>query len=351
MAKAPAQNALPNMSDGDAFAFFNSLSQAEAKPPVQETPASQQEQSPALEPARRGPLTSTVQETVSRNSNWDESTEAIIKQNLLLGQLEYAAQVALKAGRSTEAFLIAEAGGEDLFEQIKAEYFAQHKDPFVSEIIAAVAQQDFSDVLEQVRTIEQHPGQALRQLGHCTWKEAIAYALAYHDEQRLKEVAKTLGDQLLKNKTDINSAIVCYILANELDIVTDLWKKRALYHIRKLGVNKNEALFMLYQKTFLLATAFRQSPNDDMDLILADLAEFLHAEQMSALALKVLGAATNERPEVRDLHFRIHQSLNPQEAAAFQPRPYPYEQVTIRAQQAPQRVRSVPAPSHPQNQQ
>jgi protein transport protein SEC31 len=165
---------------------------------------------------------------------------------LLVGQLEYAAQVALKAGRSTEAFLIAESGGDELYEQIKAEYLAQHKDPFVKEVIGAVAEQDFTGILDQVRSIEQQPGQPLRQLGHCSWKEAIAYVLAYHDDQRLKEVAKTLGDQLLKNKTDINSAIVCYILANELDIVTDLWKKRALYHIRKLGVNKNEALFMLY---------------------------------------------------------------------------------------------------------
>jgi len=36
------------------------------------------------------------------------------------------------------------------------------------------------------------------------------------------------------------------MLGNELDIVTDLWKKRALYHIRKLGVDRNEAIFMLF---------------------------------------------------------------------------------------------------------
>jgi len=57
-----------------------------------------------------------VQETVSRNTNWDESVEGIIKQNLLIGELQYAAQVALKSGRSTEALLIAEAGGQELYE-------------------------------------------------------------------------------------------------------------------------------------------------------------------------------------------------------------------------------------------
>jgi hypothetical protein len=51
-------------------------------------------------------------ETISKNTNWDEGAEGIIKKNLLLGNLEYAAETALKCGRTTEALLIAEAGGK-----------------------------------------------------------------------------------------------------------------------------------------------------------------------------------------------------------------------------------------------
>lgn len=79
----------------------------------------------------------------------------------------------------------------------------------------------------------------------CTWKETLAYIIAYEDEEKLKEVAKQLGDLLLKVRKDINSAIICYILSGDLDIVVDLWKKRALYQIKKLGVEKHEALFLL----------------------------------------------------------------------------------------------------------
>ena len=53
-----------------------------------------------------------ITETISKNSNWDEGAEGIIKRNLLVGNLEFAAEVALKSGRTVEAFLIAEAGGE-----------------------------------------------------------------------------------------------------------------------------------------------------------------------------------------------------------------------------------------------
>ena len=66
----------------------------------------------------------TVRETISKNSNWDEGHESIIKQNLLIGNLEMAAEVALKSGRTTEALLIAEAGGSELFNYIKESYFA-----------------------------------------------------------------------------------------------------------------------------------------------------------------------------------------------------------------------------------
>ena len=51
-------------------------------------------------------------ETISRNTNWDEGIEGVIKKNLLIGNLEYAAEVALKSGRTAEALLIADAGGE-----------------------------------------------------------------------------------------------------------------------------------------------------------------------------------------------------------------------------------------------
>jgi len=80
-------------------------------------------------------------------------------------------------------------------------------------------------------------------------------------------------------KKDINSAIVCYILSGELDTVTDLWKKRALFQIRKQGMDKNEALFVLFQKTLMLTAACKPGQtNADIDLILTDFATYLNVE-------------------------------------------------------------------------
>lgn len=72
-----------------------------------------------------------ITEKVSKNINWDEGVEAVIKKNLLLGNLELAAEVAFHAGRTTEALLIAEAGGTKIFDKIKERFFSENKDSFI----------------------------------------------------------------------------------------------------------------------------------------------------------------------------------------------------------------------------
>jgi hypothetical protein len=130
--------------------------------------------------------------------------------------------------------------------------------------------------------------------------------IAYEDDEKLKQVAKELGDQLLKVKKDINSAITCYILSNELEIVTDLWKKRALYQMRKQGADKFESLFHLFQKTILMRHAIKQSTSsDDIDLMLADFGEFLSSEQMNFLAMKYLQMTSNSNERVQNLKNRL----------------------------------------------
>lgn len=81
---------------------------------------------------------SFVTETISKNTNWDEGVEGIIKRNLLVGNLEYAAEIALKCGRTTEALLIAEAGGSQLHDRIKDELFNSTKDSYIKTFLRSI---------------------------------------------------------------------------------------------------------------------------------------------------------------------------------------------------------------------
>jgi hypothetical protein len=68
--------------------------------------------------------TAQIIESVSKNADWDSGPESMIKRNLMYGNLEYAAEVALKCGRVAEAFLIAQAGGEQLIDEIQSRFFS-----------------------------------------------------------------------------------------------------------------------------------------------------------------------------------------------------------------------------------
>ena len=243
--------------------------------------------------------------------------------------------MALKCGRSTEALLIAEAGGSELFEQIKKEYFETQKDLFVKEVIQAICNNDFTAIIEQV-TRPSVGGPLV-----CSWKEALAYVIAYEDEAKLRQVAKMLGDQLLKTKKDVNSAIICYMLSTDLDIVTDLWKKRALFQIKKLGVDKFEAVLHLLEKSILMmrATGATQA-NEDICLILADFGEFLSSEQQTHLAMKYMYAAGQQNGRVNELRHKIFLS-DPQLQQTCPKPPVPFQVSQIRIQVQPARSQAA----------
>jgi hypothetical protein len=49
----------------------------------------------------------------------------MIKKNLMVKNLQYAAEAALKHGRVAESFLIAQMGGPSMLADIQERYFAQ----------------------------------------------------------------------------------------------------------------------------------------------------------------------------------------------------------------------------------
>lgn len=97
-------------SAADFFANLGSESETAARQPTPQKPKPQQEEMDHQTNQKE----ILSQETISRNTNWNAGPEAMIKKNLMIGNHKYAAEVALKIGRTTEAFLIAEMGGQSM---------------------------------------------------------------------------------------------------------------------------------------------------------------------------------------------------------------------------------------------
>jgi len=272
-----------------------------------------------------------ITETISRNSNWDEGVEALIKKNLMIGNLDYAAEIALKAGRSTEALLIADAGGEKLFEKIKQLYFEDIcKDSYIKMYVKSIVQDDFKELVSS-NALLKNPN---------SWKESISYILSYvEDSSELKGLVSELADELLNKKKDINSAIACYMISQSLDTVVDLWKKRALFFMKK-GIDRNECLFQLFEKCILYRAVTKSNAKllVDLDLIISDAADFLVAEDMRALSLKYLELMGNpKQPNVAFTKDRVFNSDSTRLLAKQFVRPaLPYQVEKIKVQMSQQ---------------
>ena len=105
----------------------------------------------------------------------------------------------------------------------------------------------------------------------------------------MKTLVRELADELLNKKKDINAAIISYMIAEEMEIVVDLWKKRTVFYMKKGSVERNEALYLLFEKCILLKTVCKSTKAMlDMDLLIADMAEYMAAEDLKTLALKYL---------------------------------------------------------------
>ena len=76
-----------------------------------------------------------MQETVSRNVNWNSGVERIIKENLIIGNYDGSIDCALKCGRTAEALLIAYSQGSDLFEKTVKAFFTASTDLFMKNVL------------------------------------------------------------------------------------------------------------------------------------------------------------------------------------------------------------------------
>ncbi|CAI2374987.1 unnamed protein product [Moneuplotes crassus] len=289
-----SKGGLEDLDATQANSFFESLSK---------TSDQRKEEEEKKTDAKPG--TKMTQETISRNSNWNEGAEGIIKRNLMVGNLEGAAECALKCGRATEALLIAlSSDNEEIFEQIKEEYFSSSKDEFIKTVIKGISNNEVEGLIAN--------------LSQSNWKEALAYTLSYSEERKIHEYVEEIAEVVLK-KRDVNSAIICYMVSKNIDQLSDLWKVRADSIIKKNPQYK----YTVYSNYAEKITLFRQitgiqKATKDCDEVIAELADILVNEGLPDIALKYLTQNYCKSEECEKIRERIYYSKHSQLASQFE---------------------------------
>ena len=261
----------------------------------------------------------------------------MIKKNLMIGNLQYAAEVALKCGRSAEALLIAEQGGEELYDDIKQMYFQMHKDPFVKVVVQGICDDDLCGLTKIESLAPQVLGQGPP--NPVNWRESLAYLFAYKDKEERNPMIKGLGDNLLKMR-EISAAIVCYILSQSVYEVLDLWKRRALHAMSNKEMTREQCLFDLLQKFVLFRLALEScgsrtgllEANEDFNTVLAEVGRYMtSSEEAATMFMRFLLLPTQPSHEVASLKDRIFQAHEyaMQGRAPRPPLPYQIERVRV----------------------
>lgn len=75
----------------------------------------------------------------------------------------------------------------------------------------------------------------------------------------------------------------------------------------KKGMDRNEALYVLFEKSILLKTVSKNNKIlNDFDLILSDMSEYMANEDINNLAMKYLELANPKQPNVAIIKDRIY---------------------------------------------
>jgi protein transport protein SEC31 len=261
---------------------------------------------------------SALTETISRNTNWDEGPEAMIKKNLLIGNLEGAMDCAMKCGRYAEAILISLKGGDELFLKAKEIFFGINKDNFVKNTVKSIVNDEIDELVTN-STFK-------------NWKEALAYCLSYSKAKKREELANALAEDLLEKKKDPNSALICFMIARNISRVIDLWRRRLGFIAKRSKGATNELLFAFFQKVVVLKTTLGDHEKyDDMDVVFSEFAEVISNNGLKELAMKYLEFTDTDHPKVGIIIDRIFNSDSKTLSKMFQRPPFPYthEEVKI----------------------
>lgn len=215
-----------------------------------------------------------VTEQVSKNINWNQGAEKLIKQSLLIGDLESAVDVALKSGRDAEALLIASARPE-LFHRTKQEFFKKNKDLFVKNIFSSIINNDFDALLEY---------NVLKD-----WKEYILYSKTYLSNEKFIQFANAIADKLAASN-EVNTAIICYILSENYEKCIELIYKNYIKDTAKMSKKEKKNST---QNTFEIVISLKyvlqqNTQNEYFDNLVSEYCELLIDEGLLIQAYNYL---------------------------------------------------------------
>jgi len=256
--------------------------------------------------------------SASGQTDWSKGPEAIIKKNLLVGNIAAAVECCFKSNRMAEGLLLASGGGTELWTRARDEYLRLLDDPFLS-TVGSIMTNDFDKLV------------ASSNLNN--WRETLAIIATYSQgpqqdpqQAQFKTLCMQLAERLEKEKFDIRSAVICYVCAGNFQKTVGIWSNT----MNKAG-SKNFALQDLVEKmaVFQQATKFDQA-DPQFNAKLTQYAEILANSGRLTAAMHHLCLLRDDASSAI-LRERIYNAAPVQMSQLFgRPPAFPFEPMDVR---------------------
>lgn len=199
-----------------------------------------------------------------------------IKHALFVGNYEGAVDVCLGAGKMADALLIASVGGADLWAKTQKAYVKQNSKGYMK-VLLSIMENDLKALVEH-----QHPQ---------SWRETLALVCTYSQSEEWADLCSNLGDLLLTRGGDIDSAVLCYICAGNLDSAVRLWSQSI-----DLAQDKTQ-LHSVMEKSIVLSLATEHQGSQAYGDLLNMYADLLASNGQINEALSFLNSIPGELSE------------------------------------------------------
>ncbi|SBT86487.1 protein transport protein SEC31, putative [Plasmodium malariae] len=178
----------------------------------------------------------SINSNMSNVNNWSSGIESIIKECVLVGNIETAVELCLHKNRMADALLLSSFGGEQLWYKTKTIYINKQNDNFLRNINYIL-----DDKLDHL----------VKKIDLSSWGEALSILCTYAiNNSNFNALCETLAKRLQNEKFDIRAASICYLCACNFSETVEIWNnmpstKTSLLNVLQDLVEKMTVLKMV----------------------------------------------------------------------------------------------------------
>ncbi|KRT79704.1 WD40 domain-containing protein, partial [Oryctes borbonicus] len=219
-----------------------------------------------------------------------DDTDGLITEAIIMGNIEIAVELCMKAKKYTEAIILARTGGDELFMRTQCRYLKE-TDNNLSPLITSLINSDWGNVVDNCNLKD--------------WKEALVGILRHCNEMEYPSLCERLGNRLLQESINdpkwAQDAQLCYICSGSFDQLVNSWSGKAQHSTDDL--QELVELVMLLKKAIEHQGRIVEIAGGLADL-LSKYAFILASQGSLQTALNYLGNSTNE--QVSELRNRLY---------------------------------------------